>query len=187
MIKSKTLMCFLVMLCTLLKVQAAPEPEEVQGVIWGNPTNSLRAGVLVEKRTSATPLARCYVCFQNLSTNDVYVWIPQPSQRYRMALIATNNVPVPLTILGKQLGEPVDAHPRLRKKTNGYAGRMLAPRVEDSPTLPFRLSDYFKIKKPSRYRLEIEARLYVFDSNGVMSIIVFPKVVAEVVIDEIPD
>jgi hypothetical protein len=164
--------------------QVTPPLERVQGVVWGSATKSIRAGLLVENAGRDSAHVRCFLYFKTEDTNYVVVWVPKPNQRYRVALLGTNNVPVPLTRLGKQLGESVETNPHLDMRKGGYIPYVLAPGAEASFLRPFMLSDYFKVKSPGKYRLEIEPRLYVVGKSNDISTVTVPKVVTEVIVGE---
>jgi len=174
------------MLTAAASPQAVLEPEQVSGVVWGKETNSLRAGVLVQKTRSSPTAIKCILYFENKSNIDVLVWVPKVNQRYQVALIGTNNVPVPLTRIGRQLGQRVEEHPHFRTRKTEYIPQILSPRFQDSFIPPFLLSDYFDIKVPGRYRLEIEPRLYLVDPSDAVSSITLPTISTEIIVDEVP-
>jgi hypothetical protein len=153
-----------------------------KNTLWGSETNHVKAGLLLEYAPDTNrTLVGFYPVLNNSSATNgnirpdvLQLWLPPFDSRYRMELIDTNGNAVLKTAKGKVLGKPIDKpfkHYRggISEGVNiagGYRGRPLLPNVlEDVPSDPFVLEDYFNITKAGKYHLTFEMRVMWFTSG----------------------
>jgi len=144
-----------------------------EGVYWGAETNSVKAGLYIEKLQSLASLSnhvpiQCHPLLYNSSTNNgnlgtgmLMYYLPAIESRYRLELTDEKGKAVKKTAKGKALGKPFTQPSNPTSGIGINTGwrrkeKFILLAKEERGLPEFLLQDYFKINDSGRYHLHFE-------------------------------
>ena len=127
------------------------------------------------------------ICFIGvIGHTNMVAYRPLPSQAFDAHLFDSSGKVVSKTWAGTKFGNSLKVdHELLDLTVHGVEyvdGRTLLPRFGDYHIWDFDILKSFKIKEPGEYRLQVQVRLFVKDTNGVFQPFILPMVETNVII-----
>jgi hypothetical protein len=164
------------------------QPSANDTIVWGLETNKLQAGLHYEG-----PPGRSFFGLETKFVAGVrslwekemdFFWLPPERERYRVSLMDDRGRPVQRTAKGLSLGQPISKHPILERKGGEYEAWWFPPSSPPHFFDSFKLSDFFVVPKPGKYKFQWEMRLLHHNSATNFQTIVLPPVILDIVVGQ---
>jgi hypothetical protein len=155
--------------------------------------NSLEAGQRDDGPSASVKLhfSGKYECFIGLGPAkriDLMMFKPLPSQAFEARLYDSTGRPIAKTRNGRKFGKPPKPDPELidpiKYRTLSILRDERTLMGFDAHIWDLNVLDSFRIKEPGQYRLEVEVRLFVKNTNGALQPIVLPPAEVSLIVDE---
>jgi hypothetical protein len=148
---------------------------------WSQETNGLKVGIIPQYPPGVHTDVALFCAVVNTDVTKPrfrFVYFPKTILRYKMNLTDARGNEVPKTSLGKKLGGPIEEGLKMSKFCIKYGKNHMcisyAPTTIVANSTPL-LSDFFKVKEPGLYHLDVEVRLGCpSETNEIMKVYYFP-------------
>jgi hypothetical protein len=154
--------------------------------LWGQPTNSIKAGVahnFEPHQFNAKNEIEIFLV-NNGTNNTGHFELPQMEEQFDLSLRDSSGQEVPKTTVGTKQGKSLSSDnqspkglPEQRAMLNSYRFRWLSlPANEAVKCGRFDLNTYFNISEPGKYSVTYQQRLFQVETNRIRNGLILPPV-----------
>lgn len=166
-----------------------PTEEDAPRIVWGTPTNSIRAGIWCSTTNkqvlftlgSRSLTNKAYLVLGDSKGSKSAVYVFPAHQNCRLDLVDAQGRPVPRaaqTDSKRNLSVPTGVRVS-RWKTAGFS-KWIISAGDNCIWTELRLQDEFQIEKPGFYKLTYQQEVYLPDTNSILRAFELPPVSVEV-------